>query len=138
LSRIPRLLIEEEKSLLQQVFCERHRLHPARILEMGKIGSEVKVGLKSPSVEGPKFVKELRRHSSGDVGKPGCVDCVGSKQDPEKYRWLAICIRSKREADMADFAGIKQLGRLRHGFSELRLVYESSGDVHTVIIARPG
>jgi len=66
------------------------------------------------------------------------VDCVGSKQDPEKYRWFAICIRSKREADMTDFAGIKQLGRLRHSVSELRLVYESGGDVHKVIIARPG
>ena len=105
---------------------------------MGKVGSEVKVGLKSPSVEGLKFVNELRRHSSGDVGKPGCVDCVGSKQDTEKYRGFAICIRSKREADIADFARIKQLGRLRHGFSELRLVYEPGADVHRVIIAAPG
>ena len=104
---------------------------------MGKVGSEVKVGLKSPAVEGLKFVNELRRHSPGDVGEPGCVDCVGSKQDSEKYRGFAICIRSKREADKADFAGIKQLGRLGHGFSELRLVYKSGGDVHKVIIARP-
>jgi hypothetical protein len=107
LSRILRLLVEKKKSLLQQVLCECHRLHPARILEMGKVGGEVKVGLKSPSVERLKFVKERRRHSSGDVGKPGCVDCVGSKQDTEKYRRFAICVGSKREADMADFAGIK-------------------------------
>ena len=105
---------------------------------MGKVGSEVEVGLKSPSVEGLKFVKELRRHSSGDVGKPRCVDRVGSKQDTEKYRGFAICIRSKREADVADFAGIKQLGRLRHGFSKLRLVHQSGGDEHKAIIARPG
>lgn len=105
---------------------------------MGKVGGEVKVGLKSPSVERLKFVEERRRHSSGDIGKPGCVDCVGSKQNTEKYRRFAVCVGSKREADMADFAGIKQLGRLRYGFSELRLVYESSGDVHIVIIARPG
>jgi hypothetical protein len=111
LSRILRLLVEEEKSLLQQVFRERHRLHPARIPEMGKVGGEVKVGLKSPSVEGLKFFEELRRHSSGDIGKPRCVDCVGSQQDTEKYRRFAICIGSKREADIADFAGIKQLGR---------------------------
>ena len=104
---------------------------------MGRVGSEVKVGLKSPSVEGLKFVKELRRHSSGDVGKAGCVDCVVSKQDTEKNRGFAICIRPKREADIADFAGIKEFGRLRHGFFELRLVYESGGNVHKVIIARP-
>src|SRR5580704_7986784 len=81
LSRILRLLVEEEKGLFQQVFCERHGLHPAGILEMGRVGSEVKVGLKSPSVEGLKFVKELRRHSSGDACKPGGVDCVGGEQD---------------------------------------------------------
>ena len=79
---------------------------------MGRVGGEVKVGLKSPAVEGLKFVKESRRHSSGDVGKPGWVGCVGSKQETEKYRRFAICIGSKREADLADFAGIKQLGRL--------------------------
>ena len=100
-------LVEEEKSLLQQVFRERHRLHPAGILEMGKVGGEVKVGLKSPSVEGLKLIKERRRHSSGDVGKPGWVSCIASKQDSEKYRRLAICVGSKREADLADFARIK-------------------------------
>ena len=105
---------------------------------MGRIGSEVKIGLQSPPVEGLKFIKQLCRHSSGNVGKPGRMDCVRGKQDSEKYRWFAIRIRSKREADIADFAGIKQLGRHRHSFSKLRLVYGSGGDVHNIIIARPG
>jgi len=86
---------------------------------MGKVGGEVKVGLKSPSIEGLKFVKERRCHSSGDVGKPGCVDCVGSKQDSEKYGRFAVCIRSKREADISDLAGIQPPGRLGHGCFEL-------------------
>jgi hypothetical protein len=54
--RILRLLVEEEKNPPQQVFRERHRLHPAGILEMGKVGGEVEVRLKSPAVEGLKFV----------------------------------------------------------------------------------
>jgi hypothetical protein len=68
---------------------------------MGKLGGEVKVGLKSPSIEGLKFVKERGRHFSGDVGKSGCVDRLGSQQDTEKYRRLAIRVGSKREADIA-------------------------------------
>ena len=103
---------------------------------MGKIGGEVKVRLQSPSIEGLKFVKERRSHSSGDVGKPGCVDCIRREQDSEKYRRFAICIGSKREANLSDLAGIQPTDRLRHGFSELRLVYESGSDVHKIIIAR--
>ena len=76
---------------------------------MGRVGSEVKVGLKPPLVEGLKFVKEPRRHSFGDIGKPGCVNSVGSKQDTEEYRGFAICIWSKREADMADSRGSSSL-----------------------------
>jgi hypothetical protein len=102
---------------------------------MGRVGSEVKVRLKSPSIEGLKFVEERSRHSPGDVGEPRCVDCIGSEQDSEKYRRFAIGIGPKREADVADFADIEQLGRLRYSFPELRLVYESSGDGHKVIIA---
>jgi hypothetical protein len=79
LSRILRLFREEEKCLLQQVFGEGHQLHPARILEMGKIGGEVKVGLTSPTVEGLKFVNQRGSHSSRDGGEPGCLGCVGSE-----------------------------------------------------------
>lgn len=138
LSWILRFLVEEKKSLLQQLLCERHRLHPARLLEMGGIGGEVKIRLKSPLIERLKFVNELRRHSFGDACKPGWLGCVGSQQNAEKYRRFAVGVWSKREADIADLAGVQQLGRLRHGFSELRLVYESGVDVHKLIIARPG
>ena len=74
---------------------------------------------------------------SRDAGKPGCDDGVGSEQDSEKYRRLAIMVGPKCESDAANFAGIKQLGSLRHSFFELRLVYDSSGHVHKAIIARP-
>jgi hypothetical protein len=73
---------------------------------MCRVRREVEVRLKSPPVEGLKFVDERRRHSPSDVGKPRCVDCIGSEQDSEKYRRFAICIRSKREADISDLAGI--------------------------------
>jgi hypothetical protein len=134
---VPRLLIEKEKGLLKQVFRESHSSHPARVFEMGEVGSEIKIGLKSPSIEGLEFIKEGSRYSSSDVGKPGSMNGVGGKQDTEKYRGFSIRIRPERESDIADFTGIEQLGRLRDRFSELRLVYESGRDVHNAIISRP-
>jgi hypothetical protein len=105
---------------------------------MGGVGREVKVGLKSPLVERLKFVNKCGCHSSGDIGKPGCVDRVGSKQDTEEYRRFAIRIWPEGEPNLTDFADVQQLGRFRHSFPELRLVCYSSGDVHTIIIARWG
>ncbi len=105
---------------------------------MGWVGSEVKVGLKTPPVEGLKFVNEGGRHSSGDMGESGCLDCVGSKQDTEKYRRFAIRIGPEGKPNVANLAGIQQRGRLRHSFPELRLVCYSCGDVHRIIIARRG
>jgi hypothetical protein len=103
---------------------------------MCQVRREVKVGLEPPSVERLKFVEEGRRHSSGDFGNPGRVDSEGREQDTEKYRRFTICIRSERIPDLANFAGIKRLRRRRHRFSELRLVYESRGGVHKIIMAR--
>jgi hypothetical protein len=117
---LSRRKVEQEESLLQQVFRERHGLHPAGVFEMGGVGREVKVGLKTPLVEGLKLVNKCDRHFSSHIGKPGRVDCVGRKQDTEKYRRFAIRIWSEREPDLADFPGVQQLGRFRHSFPELR------------------
>jgi len=50
---------------------------------MGKVGGEVEVGLKPPSVEGLKFVEESSRYPSRDVCKPGRLDRKGREQNSE-------------------------------------------------------
>jgi len=103
---------------------------------MGRVGGEVKVGLKSPPIEWLKFVKERRRHSCGNVGKPRSVNCIWSEQDSKEYRRFAIGVRPKREADISDLAGVQKLGRLGNGIGELRFIYRSGGHFHKAIIAR--
>lgn len=132
---IPGFLVEKEEGLIQQVFRKRHGLHPSRIKEMGIIGREIKIGLKPPPIVGLKLIEECGRHSTGHIGESRCMDGIGSEQDSEEDRGLAVCVRSSREADMAYLSRIEHLGRFNHGLFELRLMYETSWNGHKYIIS---
>jgi hypothetical protein len=103
---------------------------------MGIIRSEIKVGLNSPPIVGLKLIEERRRHSPGNIRESRFVNGVGREQDSEKDRWLAVRIRSNREAHVAHFPCVEHFFRFDNGLFELRLMYETGGSKHNSIIAR--
>lgn len=131
---IPGFLVEKEESLIQQVFCKGHGLHPSRIKEMGIIGREIKIGLKSPPIVGLKSIEKRGRHSTGHIRESRCMDGIGSEQDSEEDRGLTVRVRSNREADVAYFSRIEHPCRFNYGLIELRLMYDS-WNVHEYIIS---
>jgi len=103
---------------------------------MREIGREVEVRLESPAIVGLKLINESRSDFSGHVRETRRVACVGSKEDAKKYRRFAIRVSPKSEPDISDFKGIERFGSLGYGLSELRLIDDSGGDIHSLIIPR--
>jgi hypothetical protein len=97
---------------------------------MGRSGREIKVGQEAPPIVGLKLIKESCRDSCRYARKTRWVDGVRGEQDRKEYGRVSARVRSNCEADLPDFPRIEHFGCFSDGLFELRLIYETGGNVH--------
>jgi len=134
LFRVSGLLGKKKKGLVKQVFRKRHRLHPLRITEMRIIGSEIKIGLEPPLIVRLKLIEQGRRHPASYVRKSGCLNGIWREENCEENRGLAVRVRAYRESDVPHFPRVKSFGRFKNGLVELRLMGDTDGSVHNLLL----
>ena len=132
-----RFLVEQEKSLLQQVAGKGH-LHPAWLSKVGPVRGEIEIWLQPPTIVNLKLVVKRARDSSGNIRDPGVCAGAGREKDAKEDRRFTVLIRSQAIPHVSDFSDIKPLHRLRDGLLKLRLIDESSGKVSHVSIMAHG